>query len=153
MPAEVSTAAGLLRRSNLDDSATSPVPRLRVRTLAGRWAVLHASWLDNAADDAEQIAVIIEPATALEVADVIMQAYGLTERERTVTKLVCQGHSTAEIAAQLWISNNTVQDHLKSIFDKTGVHSRREVMARILRDHYLPGMHQARTIGPTGYFA
>jgi DNA-binding CsgD family transcriptional regulator len=153
VPAEVSTAAGLLHRSNVDDPASSPVPRLRVRTLAGRWAVLHASWLDNAADDAEQIAVIIESATPLEVAEVIMQAYGLTERERTVTKLVCQGHSTAEIAAQLWISSNTVQDHLKAIFDKTGVRSRREVMARILRDHYLPGMKHGREIGPSGYFA
>ena len=153
VPAEVSTAAGLLRRSNAADSSTSALPRLRVHTLAGRWAVLHASWLDNGADGAEQIAVIIEPATALEVAEVIMLAYGLTERERTVTKLVCQGHSTTEIAAQLWITTNTVQDHLKSIFDKTGVRSRREVMARILRDHYLPGMSQRRDIGPAGYFA
>jgi DNA-binding CsgD family transcriptional regulator len=152
VPAEVNTAAGLLRRSDADNPEDSPVPRLRVRTLAGRWAVLHASWLDNAIGDDAQIAVIIEPATAFEVAEVIMQAYGLTERERTVTKLVCQGHSTVEIAAQLWISTNTVQDHLKSIFDKTGVRSRREVMARILRDHYLPGMRQARTVGPTGYF-
>ena len=128
---------------------------MRVRTLAGRWAVLHASWLDEAADRADaagQIAVIIEPATPIEVAEVIMRAYGLTERERTITKLICQGHSTAQIAAQLWITTNTVQDHLKSIFDKTGVRSRREVMARILRDHYLPGIHHARTIGPTGYF-
>ena len=156
VPAEVSTAAGLLtRRTETDadaDPARSPVPRLRVRTLAGRWAVLHASWLDALAGEPGQIAVIIEPATPIEVAEVIMQAYGLTERERTVTKLVCQGHSTAQIAAQLWITTNTVQDHLKSIFDKTGVRSRREVMARILRDHYLPGMHQARTVAPTGYF-
>jgi DNA-binding CsgD family transcriptional regulator len=155
VPAEVSTAAGLLKRRANADLASSPVPRLRVRTLAGRWAVLHASWLDDAAgqaDEAGRIAVIIEPATPIEVAEVIMQAYGLTERERTVTKLVCQGHSTAQIAAQLWITTNTVQDHLKSIFDKTGVRSRREVMARILRDHYLPGMHQARTVAPTGYF-
>ena len=99
-----------------------------------------------------QIAVIIEPATAVEVAEVIMRAYGLTERERTVTKLVCQGHSTAQMAAELWITTNTVQDHLKSIFDKTGVRSRREIMARIMREHYLPGMGQARAIGLTGYF-
>ena len=128
---------------------------MRVRTLAGRWAVLHASWLNEAADRADaagQIAVIIEPATPIEVAEVIMEAYGLTERERTVTKLICQGHSTAHIATQLWITTNTVQDHLKSIFDKTGVRSRREVMASILGDHYLPGIQQARSIGPTGYF-
>jgi DNA-binding CsgD family transcriptional regulator len=153
VPGEVSTAAGLLRRDVAGGQPPHPaVPRLRVRTLAGRWAVLHASWLDDAAGGAEQIAVIIEPATPFEVAEVIMQAYGLTERERTVTKLVCQGHSTNQIAAQLWISANTVQDHLKAIFDKTGVRSRREVMATILRDHYLPGLQQSRDVGPSGYF-
>jgi DNA-binding CsgD family transcriptional regulator len=153
VPAEVSTAAGLLRRINDAPGMTSgAVPRLRVRTRAGRWAVMHASWLDGATVDS-QIAVIIEPATPTEVAEVIMLAYGLTERERTVTKLVCQGYSTAQIADQLWITHNTVQDHLKSIFDKTGVRSRREVMARILRDHYLPGLHHGHQVGPTGYFA
>jgi DNA-binding CsgD family transcriptional regulator len=152
VPAEVSTAAGLLEHRADPDPASSPVPRLRVRTLAGRWAVLHASWLDVAAGQPGQIAVIIEPATPIEVAEVIMQAYGLTQRERTITKLICQGHSTAQIAAQLWITTNTVQDHLKSIFDKTGVRSRREVMARILRDHYLPAMQQGRPVGPTGFF-
>jgi hypothetical protein len=47
---------------------------------------------------------------------------------------------------------NTVQDHLKAVFDKTGLRSRREVMATILRDHYLPGLNQSRQVGPTGYF-
>ena len=152
VPAEVSTAAALLRRH--DDPAAArdeTVPRLRVRTRAGRWAVMHASWLERATGDS-QIAVIIEPATPTEVAEVIMLAYGLTERERTVTKLVCQGYPTAQIAGQLWITQNTVQDHLKSIFDKTGVRSRREVMARILHDHYLPGLHQQRDVGSSGYF-
>jgi DNA-binding CsgD family transcriptional regulator len=153
VPAEVNTAAGLLTRGRADEQGEHPVvPRLRVHTLAGRWAVLHASWLDDAAGGADKIAVIIEPATPVEVAEVIMQAYGLTERERTVTKLVCQGHSTVQIAAQLWISANTVQDHLKSIFDKTGVRSRREVMATILREHYLPGLQQSRDVSPNGYF-
>ena len=105
VPAEVSTAAGLLRRTNDGPGMTiGAVPRLRVRTRAGRWAVMHASWLDGAATDEDQIAVIIEPATPTEVAEVIMLAYGLTERERTVTKLVCQGYSTAQIADQLWIT-------------------------------------------------
>jgi DNA-binding CsgD family transcriptional regulator len=154
VPLEVSTAAALLRRGNGADPATkdATVPRLRVRTRAGRWVVLHASWLDLARGEPGQIAVIIEPAAAAEVADVIMAAYGLTERERAVTGLVCQGRSTAQIAAELWISVNTVQDHLKAVFDKTGVRSRREVMATILRDHYLPGLNQSRQVGPSGYF-
>jgi Response regulator containing a CheY-like receiver domain and an HTH DNA-binding domain len=151
---EVSTAAALLRHRSVADPATknAPVPKLRVRTRAGRWVVLHSSWLDVSRGEPGQIAVIIEPAAPAEVAAVIMQAYGLTERERTVTGLVCQGRSTVQIAAELWISENTVQDHLKAVFDKTGVRSRREVMATILRDHYLPGLKQSREVAPSGYF-
>jgi DNA-binding CsgD family transcriptional regulator len=154
VPLEVRTAAALLRRGEGADPAmkNASVPRLRVRTRAGRWAVLHASWLDLARGEPGQIAVIIEPAAPTEVAAVIMAAYGLTERERAVTGLVCQGRSTAQIATELWISVNTVQDHLKAVFDKTGVRSRREVMAAILRDQYLPGLNQSRQVGPTGYF-
>jgi DNA-binding CsgD family transcriptional regulator len=154
VPPEVSTVVALLVRGNGDGATgSSPVPRLRVHTRAGRWVVLHASWLDRVHGEPGQIAVIIEPATPAEVATVIMTAYGLTQRERTVTGLVCQGRSTAQIAAELWISANTVQDHLKSIFDKTGVRSRREVMAAILREHYLPGLQQSRPVSGTGYFA
>ena len=141
-----STAAG-------EPGGDAAVPRLRVRTQAGRWVVLHASWLHLAPGEPARIAVIIEAAAPAEVAAVIMQAYGLTERERAVTGLVCQGRSTAQITAELRISTNTVQDHLKSVFDKTGVRSRREVMAVILRDHYLPGLTQSRPVGPDGFFA
>ena len=152
---EVTTAAGLLRRTKENDRAGPDfmVPRLRVRTRAGQWAVLHASWLELAQGEPARIAVIIEAAAPAEIAAVIMQAYGLTGRERTITGLVCQGRSTQQIAAELWISPATVQDHMKSIFDKTGVRSRREVIAVILRDHYLPALGQSRPVGPAGFFA
>jgi DNA-binding CsgD family transcriptional regulator len=90
----------------------------------------------------DRVAVFLQPATPAEVAPVIMAVYGLTEQERVVTGLVCQGLSTGQIAARLVVSGYTVQDHLKSVFDKTGVRSRRELVATILRQHYLPG--QAR---------
>jgi DNA-binding CsgD family transcriptional regulator len=109
-------------------------PRLRVRTRERGWVVLHASRLD----DHDVIAVIVEQARPIEVAPLLMAAYRLTDQERRITGLVCQGRSTNEIAATLFVSANTVQDHLKSIFDKVGVRSRRELVATILEQQYLP---------------
>jgi DNA-binding CsgD family transcriptional regulator len=80
--------------------------------------------------------VIIEPARPAEIAPLIVQAYGLSGRERDVTQLVLQGLSTKEIADRLCISVHTVQDHLKTIFDKVDVHSRRELVSRVASDHF-----------------
>ena len=84
------------------------------------------------------MAVIIEEAAPAEMAPMIMTAYGLTDRERTITALVCQGLPTRQIAAQLHLTADTVQDHLKSVFDKTGVRSRGALTAAILQRDYLP---------------
>jgi DNA-binding CsgD family transcriptional regulator len=67
-----------------------------------------------------------------------MSAYGLTERERDITRLVLQGHSTTQIADRLVLSAHTVQQHLKSVFDKTGVRSRRDLMGKVFFSHYEP---------------
>jgi DNA-binding CsgD family transcriptional regulator len=149
MPIEVQAVAGRLRR--LDPSAVG-VPRLRVLTRAGRWVTLHASWLSS--DDVHaNVAVIIEASTPAEVAPLVMVAYGLTAQERAITELVCQGLSTREIARRLQITVNTVQDHLKPVFEKTGVRSRRELVATILRQQYLPRAKAGHPIGPDGGFA
>ncbi|MCU1686984.1 MAG: LuxR family transcriptional regulator [Amycolatopsis sp.] len=77
------------------------------------------------------MAVILQAATAPAVAPLISLAYGLTARERELTELVLHGCDTAGIAARLFISRHTVQDHLKSIFAKTGVRSRRDLVTRV----------------------
>jgi len=82
------------------------------------------------------------------VSVLLMSAYGLTERERDVTRAVLQGASTAEIAEQLVVSTHTVQQHLKSIFDKTGVHSRRALVGKVFFSHYEPRLrdNERRTV-------
>jgi DNA-binding CsgD family transcriptional regulator len=122
-----------------------------VQTRAGRWAVLHASHLP--AGRADAIAVIIDEPSPSELAPMLMMAYGLTSQEQTVTGLVCRGLSTREIGERLHISGHTVQDHLKSIFDKTGVRSRRELVAAILQEQYLPRAMTGQPVGPSGFFA
>ncbi len=133
LPIEISVLATRLR--HLDASAPA-MPRLRVRARSGRWAILHASWASLGADKA--ITVIFEKAPPAEVAPLIMSAYGLTGREQMICGLVCQGLPTRQIADRLHLTTDTVQDHLKSVFDRTGVRSRGELVAAILQRDYLP---------------
>ena len=84
--------------------------------------------------------MILESAGSPELAPLIAEAYGLTERERTVTGLVAQGLATSEIASRMHLSPYTVQDHLKSIFEKADVSTRGELVARVFFEHYAPRM-------------
>ena len=113
--------------------------------------MLHASRLPT--QGTETIAIIIDEPSPGELAPILMMAYGLTRQEQKLTTLVCRGESTLEIAARLRITANTVQDHLKSIFDKTGVRSRRELVAAIFKEQYLPRAKGGRPIRPSGSVA
>jgi len=55
----------------------------------------------------------------------------LTPRERQVADLVARGYATLNIATVLGIAESTVRDYVKSIFGKTGVHSRLELARRV----------------------
>ena len=106
-------------------------PSARVQTRDGRWLDLHASRLAGAAD-AGRIAVVLEPAAPHAAAQILLAAYGLSPRERDLARLVLRGSSTRVIAGALHISAHTVQDHLKSVFDKVGVRSRRDLVGVLL---------------------
>jgi DNA-binding CsgD family transcriptional regulator len=106
----------------------------RVRAASGRWVLVRGSVLRNGTHD--RTAITLEAARTHELAALVVAAYGLTARERRVTELVAQGLSTAAIAARLHLSAFTVQDHLKSIFEKLDVSSRGELVARLFVDHY-----------------
>jgi len=57
---------------------------------------------------------------------------GLTETERRVAALVTQGHTNREVAAAMFVTENTVQTHLRHIFQKLGVRSRTELTVLLL---------------------
>lgn len=126
-----------------------PPARARVRTRSGRWLLLHGAVLDP---DGDRVAVTVEPVDPLQLAPLLMDGYDLTPREREVVELLLRGRSTKEIAGTLFVSAHTVQDHLKSIFDKTGVRSRREIVTQLLYRHYLPAIEAGHRPSTAGSF-
>jgi DNA-binding CsgD family transcriptional regulator len=104
--------------------------RVRLRLDDGRWAVADAARLNGIANG---VAVSVRQAGISDVLDVLSGAYGLTARERQLVTLVVEGLDTRELATRLFISPNTVQQHLKSVFNKLGVRSRRELVTDIFR--------------------
>jgi DNA-binding CsgD family transcriptional regulator len=135
LPPAVLAVAGRARRT-AGEQAPGEVAFARVLTASGRWVVLHGASLVS--DGAARTAVIIEPAHPARIAPLLMAAYGLTDREQEVTRLVLQGESTTAIAQRLSVSPHTVQQHLKGIFEKTGVRSRRELAGKVFFAHYEP---------------
>jgi DNA-binding CsgD family transcriptional regulator len=138
LPEAVMSIAACVR--HIDDGADGePLTlRARMRTGSGRWLVAHGSRVQQGTAMAGSTAVIIEEAKPAEVAPLIVRAYGLSEREAELTRLVLHGLSTKEIAAEMLLSPYTVQDYLKSVFEKVDVRSRRELVARIFDQYYWP---------------
>jgi DNA-binding CsgD family transcriptional regulator len=127
-----------LSLSTLTDEDPRP-RRVRLRTLNGTWLVAHASPLAGSG----QVALVLEPAKASEIAPIVVEAYGLTAREVEVTRLVARGLSTDEIAATLFLSRHTIRDHLKAIFEKVGVSSRGELTSKLFAEHYHAPLNDA----------
>jgi two-component system NarL family response regulator len=61
----------------------------------------------------------------------------LTERELQVLKLVAKGQNNREIGAELFISENTVKNHVRNILDKLHLHSRMEAVVYAVREKLL----------------
>jgi DNA-binding CsgD family transcriptional regulator len=150
VPSAVFSVAALVR--GLENRAeVSETPKARIKAASGRWLMAHATRLD-APDGERKIAVIVEPAPPLEAGAIALRAYRLTPRELEVAGLVLQGFSTAEIAKELVVSEWTVQQHLKGVFDKADVRSRRELVSEVFSSQYLSRMMTGSKPSPQGWF-
>jgi DNA-binding CsgD family transcriptional regulator len=136
LPSAVLSVVARARRSAEGRDAPGEVAVARVLSESGSWVVLHGATLVG--EGPTRVAVIVEPAHPARITPLLMAAYGLTEREQEVTRLVLQGESTADIAERLVVSPHTVQEHLKHVFEKTGVRSRRDLVGKVFFSHYEP---------------
>ena len=122
--------------------------RSRARGASGGWATMTAWALDDGG-----VAVSLESAAPHDLTALALEAYSLSAREREIVQLVLLGFSTAQIGERLFLSPYTVQDHLKAVFDKTGVRSRRELAADLFFRHYLPQIERGAALDADGWFA
>jgi DNA-binding CsgD family transcriptional regulator len=106
----------------------APAAHALLRARDGTWVELHGERLTGPKGD---IAITLQAAHPGSVAPLLMAAHGLSAREQDVVRLVLDGLSTARIAQVLFISEYTVQDHLRAIFAKVGVRTRRQLVVRL----------------------
>lgn len=147
-------AVASLARSLDGDAGSARLPRARVRADNGEWLLVHAARMERARESTGEVAIMIEPARPAQIASLLVRAYGLSERETDVVKGVLQGLSTDQIAKATYLSPYTVQDYLKSVFEKVGVHSRRELVGKLFAEQHWPRYGDGNAaLRPDGWFA
>jgi DNA-binding CsgD family transcriptional regulator len=126
------------------------LPRSVVKSPSGTWLVLHGALLGAARSG--EVAVFVQRAHPTLVAPLLLEAYGLTAREREVAQLTLRGASAVQAASLLSISPHTVNDHLKAVFDKTGARSRGELSATLFFGEHLPRIQHDVPVGDDASF-
>lgn len=86
------------------------------------------------------------------VAPLLLKAYGLTTRELEVAQLMLRGATTAQAAQRLELSPHTVNDHLKSIYEKTGARTKGELSAMLFFGEHLRRIQDRVPIGDDASF-
>jgi DNA-binding CsgD family transcriptional regulator len=131
LPASVWATMAALRQQDAGPAAIVTVP-----TATGQ-ARVEAS----ASGQAGLTAIVIAAESPPPLPD-IPPGWGLTPQERSIVEQLAAGKSNAQIAAAIFVSDNTVEWHLRSVYDKLGVHSRQEVMAALFRQTMLPSIER-----------
>jgi len=143
VPASVYNVAAqlLAREAGVDDHAAVT----RTHLSDGFWLTLRAARLatsdrrpESPAEPPAGIVVTIEETSAAERLELFCLASGLSPRERQLVAILATGADTRTLARQMNLSELTVQDHLKSIFDKTGARDRITLLSRALGTRHSP---------------
>jgi DNA-binding CsgD family transcriptional regulator len=119
----------LAAEAGVDDHPASA----RVHLGGGVWLTLRAARIGGAGHPTRRdIAVTVQESSPADRVDLFSRAFGLTAREGDLLDLLARGGTTRELAGSMFVSENTVQDHLKSIFAKTGARNRPGLLSRAL---------------------
>jgi DNA-binding CsgD family transcriptional regulator len=125
-------------------------PSSTVKSPAGSWLVLHGSLLGP--ERSRGVAIFIQHAHPTLVAPLLLKAYGLTSREQDVAQLTLRGATAVQTARRLGISPHTVNDHLKTVYDKTGSRTRGELSATLFFGEHLPRIQGRVGVGDDASF-
>ena len=149
VPGPLLALAAFTRRHHA--AAANGQPDIVAVPTSSGWITLHASLPDGRSDG--QVAIVLERSATPQATALRLEADGVTPREREIATLIAHGRTNPEIAAELVLSPYTVQDHIKSLFEKTGVASRQELVARVFLDDYLPQLAQRAPLTAAGAIA
>jgi DNA-binding CsgD family transcriptional regulator len=109
-----------------DKHGARAVQLARIRTRSGRWLCLTACPLGGG-----RLAVVLHPATTDQLLPAIAAWHEFTPRQLDVLRLVLHAHSIQQVARRLQLSPHTVEDHLKTLYRKTGTNSQQELLAAL----------------------
>jgi DNA-binding NarL/FixJ family response regulator len=131
IPAGAYNAAAqlLANEAGVDDN----LPSARVHLAGGQWLTLRAARIEDGQPmPSSRIAVTIEDTAPLDRARLFASAHGLSSRETELFAHLAAGADTHTLARLMFLSEHTIQDHLKSVFTKTSVHTRRALLSRAI---------------------
>lgn len=134
------------------DDDPEPWLESRVPTTGGGWLTIQATRVCDR-DGGAKVALLVKRARPSEMLPMVLLGYKLTAREAQIASCVLRGLSTRDIAEELGVAASTVQEHLKAVFDKLGVRSRRELTAAVFGQRYWPRMAEGAPLGADGSFA
>jgi hypothetical protein len=132
-------------RSATRHPGSGAAPRGRLRTRTGVWVLMHGSLLDGT----DQLALIIEPAKAADVAPLIVEAYGLTQRELEVTRLIARARHLPDLGQAPSLATHRARPREGGLREGRGLQPRRargEGLRRSLRPRASSGRRRAQRL-------
>ncbi|GGR88612.1 helix-turn-helix transcriptional regulator [Streptomyces aureoverticillatus] len=123
------TGLATYARRQAHDPRTNPPTLIGPAAAYGRWILCQAQPLDGEARG--DLAVVVHAATGEHMLPSFCDWYGITAREREVVRHLSGGTAPQRIARYLEVSRNTVNDHIRAVFRKTGAGGRAELLAAI----------------------